>query len=107
MGKQLDPTQMALLGVNEDRRHKIAECVERKCDGCGQKIYMSRSPIPHAVKTAKRAGKKLYTLCWKCAEPWLQDLAKSGGTAESFSEYAERELVDAISERRTKHIESN
>lgn len=105
--KQLDPSNSALLGAPDKYRGKIKDCTERPCDGCGAKVYLSKSTIAPAKDVAFRNGKALYILCWNCAQPWIDDLATVGGLADATCEEGAKDLIEAIDEARTRIANQN
>lgn len=79
MATKLDTNEPAIVGAPPEEWGRIRESVSRKCEGCGCEIRFSRPTLLDAQREAKRRGKTGVLVCWKCAEPWLALVARSGG----------------------------
>lgn len=75
----LDLNKMACVGLGASKRSKIRYCIEKRCEGCGEKIYLSNNALRAAERQARRQGDGLALVCEKCVEPWIQDVARNGG----------------------------
>ena len=108
---KLDVSQSAILGISANKRHQIKDPVSMTCDGCGVTVYITRGMLECAEAGAKVRRHKLYKVCRKCAEPFLEEVA-AGGELEASSEDAANldGVLDSIMDKRKKRrrfFESN
>jgi hypothetical protein len=107
---KFDVSQSAILGTFQ--RDKIKNPEAMTCDGCGKTVYVSRGMLPEAIAQAKARKHKLYKVCRKCAEPFLDEVA-AGGELAAPSEGAMNldgvldHVVEKRRQQRRRFFESN
>lgn len=104
---ELDIKQPCVIGLSANRSAQVKMRVEKRCDGCGEKVYLSRPLLSDARRMAKRQGSGIQIVCWKCAQPWIDDVATNGGDVKAETTVMESELIPAIEAARQRRIETN
>ena len=106
--KKLDATQSALLGCEESRKNFIRHPTPLTCDGCGKTVYVSKEMIASSWQSAFERGHRLFIVCRKCAEPFLQRIASKGGEVEVVGKSEDFDDVQReIENRRKLFLQSN
>ena len=73
-------------------------------------VYCSKDCIEPARAVAKKEGHRLYTVCRKCAEPFMNRIAVEGGKCSVPDGTKTSDLdgvMDSIKQKRRRFLESN
>ena len=104
---QLDINKTAIVGVSADKRGKIANCIEKRCEGCGCKVYLSSYEFREGKRAARRQKTGTVVVCWSCAEPWIQDVARNGGDVVGSAAVLQTDVMPRIERAQEDQLRSN